>query len=163
MSSQHDIGFNTGLKKWFIQDYSGNRSLMVGQKHFKDSDIQIKNTMCNTTMWGDSQQPNISHGRLTFYDGNKQVINQQGNLADSIRITGSNDFFKFTKFEGTKSVLKYDVANGIWKIEIEGNQFLTKHVTGLITGKCFKEHIWFDIEPSTIYFNTFITLYNPQF
>jgi len=161
--SQHDIGFNTGLKKWFVQDFTGNRSLIVGQKHLKDSDIQLENIMCNTTAWGDQQNPQISHGRLTFYDGNQQDIKQQGNLADSIRVKGSNNYFKFKKFDNTKSVLKYDVSNGIWQIEVEGNKFLTKHIAGLITGKCFKEHIWFDIEPSTIYFNTFITLYNPQF
>jgi len=160
--SQHDIGFNTGLKKWFIQDFSANRSLIIGQKHLKDSNIQIKNVMCNSTMWGDQQQPQISHGRLTFYDGNEHEIKQQGNLADSYLVTGPNKHFKFTKFENTKAILKYDLPNGVWNIDIEGNKYTTKNICGLITGKCFKDHVWFDIEPSNIYFNSYITLINPE-
>ncbi len=160
--SQHDIGFNTGLKKWFIQSMTGNRSMIVGQTHVDESDITINNVMCNTTAWGDPNNPQISHGRLTYYEGNQQDTKQTGNLADSIEVTGSNKHFKFTKFQDVKSVLKYDIQNAVWSIQIEDNTFVTKRICGLITGKCFKNHVWFDIEPSTIYFNTFITLYNPE-
>jgi len=160
--SQHDIGFNTVLKKWFIQGFSGNRSVMLDMNMIKNSNIKLTNVMCNTYHWGDQQNPEISHGRLTFYDGNQQIIKATGNLADSFEVTGKDINFKFIKIMNKASILKYDLPNGVWNINIDGNFFTTRNIVGIVSGVPEKTHIWFKIKPSNIYFNSIITLYNPE-
>ena len=160
--SQHDIGFNTGIMKWFVTSFSGNRSVILGQNHIENSNLKLKDVMCNTYHWGDQQNPEISHGRLTFYDGNQIEIKATGNLADSYTVTGTDRHFKFTKFMNKSAILKYDLKNAVWKIKIDGNEFITRNIVGLITGVVEKKHVWFDIEPSNIYFSSIITLINPE-
>jgi len=160
--SQHDIGFNTGIMKWFVTSFSGNRSVILGQNHVDNSNIKLKDVMCNTYHWGDQQNQEISHGRLTFYDGNQINIKATGNLADSYNVTGSDRHFKFAKFKNKASILKYDLPNAVWHLMIDGNDFVTRNIVGIISGVPEKKHIWFDVEPSDIYFNSTITLFNPE-
>ena len=160
--SQFDIGFNTSMLKWFVQGYTDSRA-MSSMNHINNSNIKLDKVMCDTYAWGgDQQNPDVTHGRLRYYSGPTQELKATGNLADSFKVTGDKTPFKFLKLHG-KAVLNYNVSNMTWNIIIDGNTFTTKNIVGLITGETEKKHIRFDIEESTIYFNTFITLINPDF
>jgi len=154
--SQFDIGFNTGMKKWFVQGYSATR-FTTAIHHLADSNLKLVNTMCDTYSWPDGQNPQITHGRLRFYSDAKQEIKAKGDLADSYTVTGPNEPFKFLKLHG-KTVLKYNIPTMTWSFTIDGNEYTTKNIVGKITGEAEKERIRFDVEESDIYFNSYITL-----
>jgi len=141
---------------------TGNRSLVIGMNTINESNLKLENVMCNTYHWGDQQNPAISHGRLTFFDGNQHDIKQTGNLVDSYNVKGLEKHFKFAIFKNKAAVIKYDLQNAVWFIKIDGNDYVTKNIVGIISGVTEKNHVWFDIEPSNIYFNSTITLINPE-
>ncbi len=160
--SQFDIGYNTGMKKWFVQSMDDARQL-TNMNHIENSNLTLKDVMCDTYAWGASPEtPNITHGRIRFYSGPKQEMKATGNLADSFEIKDNRQPFKFLKLHG-KADINYNIANMTWNLFIDGNQFTTKNIVGIMTGETQKDKIRFNLEESDIYFNTFITLINPDF
>ncbi len=155
---QTDIGFNTGLKKWFIQGMNDSRHVL-GQVHLKDSNITLKNVVCDTYAWADQQQDGLTHGRLRYYDGTKQEIQGTSALAESVKIEGDMQPFKFVKLHG-KAILKYNIQNLSWSLIIDGNEYITKNIVGKISGTTQKDKIRFLIDESDFLFNTYITLIN---
>jgi len=125
----------------------------------------VDNVMCDSYSWGpqQGQDPNlISHGRLRFYDGNEQTIDSQGAFSKTAQIKGPMLPFKFQQLKGP-AIIKYNLPNMTWTLTIQGNDYTTRNIVGLITGKPQKDRIRFDIEESNIYFNSYITLINPDF
>jgi len=126
---------------------------------------QLNNVMCDTYAWGpqQGQDPNlISHGRIRYYDGNEQVISSEGAYSKSTKIEGTMQPFKFQRLKGP-AILKYNLPNMTWTLTIQGNDYTTKNVVGKISGEPQKDRIRFNIEDSEFYFNSYITLINPDF
>lgn len=159
MKGKFEIGFEVGLKKWFVQSWSKNR-WNRGQIIVKDSCIKLDNVICDTYSWADSHNELLSHGRLRFYEGNDITIKQNEAIANSIHVEGK-DKLNFTKYHSKKALLKYNISSMSWTLILDdGKELETCDIKGIINVEVTDEPIravLFDVE---ILYSWFVTLIN---
>lgn len=158
MKEKFEIGYEVGLKKWFLQSWSKNR-WNRGQVIVKDSCIRLNNVVCDTYSWADSHNELLSHGRFRFYSGNDIIIKQNDSIADSIHIKGKEKL-EFKKYNVKKALLKYNISSMSWTILFDDKELETCDIKGVINVEAMEDPIRVILYDVEILYSWLVTLIN---
>jgi len=159
--SQFDIGFDTGKKLWFVQGCGATRHIL-STMFVRDSNITLKNVMCDTYAWPEPNAEHISHGRLRFYGGNKIAAKGDEAVLSEITVNGNGDKWHFIELHGKNVIIKYNLPSMDWELDIDGTKLISKDIKGLLTGTIQKDKLRFELHDVHILYSNIVSLIDPE-
>tara|TARA_R110000803_G_scaffold38624_1_gene83552 strand:- start:102 stop:596 length:495 start_codon:yes stop_codon:yes gene_type:complete len=134
--SQADIGFDTRVKKWFIQ-FLGNTRWFLNI-HVISKNLELDNVIIDTYCWADTGDEQLTHGRFRFYENDTKIKgNITSNNIDDVFIS-SKDKVKLIKFIGIPTIW-YNIKKMTWTIKIGKHELITRDIKGSLTGNISTE------------------------
>lgn len=161
-ASHTDIGFETNKKQWFAE-FKDKMRWISGYSMIKyEGTLFLKDVLFDTYQWNDPVNHDNSHGRMRVFG--KPTRTSKGNedvLDELIFIgTGDNTTIKFEEVKADNIEIKYNLKDMTWTILADGRTFVTKDITGIISGNFTTNPIRFKSINCVFLHSWLITLFN---
>jgi len=154
---QTDIGYDTGKKLWFLAFRTKNR-WDLGMQFVQNANIKLKKVMADTVCWFDSQNQEVSHGRLRFYDDN-DVSSHGLPIPEEVNISGKSEKLTFSKVVAKEITIKYVINGMMWEIDADGTKYLTRDLKGCMDCTFTSEPVRMKMHNTVFLHSTLVSIF----